>query len=380
MLLLPMLLLLHVFVLLSTVAATLEVPSCNHHTVYTYPVENIESCVVSANAVYFHGIFDFQKHSSMALFVNQVCRAMSVCIPPENFRLVLHTLLSPTRILQQAEAFLAQYRINHVIKWKKAFDTVAANHMRQAVLADVNRPDQLILQADADEFVSFDLLSHGVTKLLNRSNKCNHLMGNLRERVEREGHLINITLHDIRTPGVTRINQSIEENFPWTCSLKKTIEDAEDRKLVLYQAVYRPAVGNHRLLCATAKRFSHCTRALKNATHIPPRALWNTTDRPRLCSWGYDAQNKRKKLYIDHYKYTYGIIGYLKRRVQTFRAKRLAWWKESDAMIQYFRRHHNHICLNCTGTDEATCKLVKKDDDEVTDSNMLQKSSGRAAV
>ena len=104
--------------------------TCNWHTVHKFPVEDRAECLPSANHLYFHSIFDFQKESAMALFVNQVCRALSVCVPPSNFRLIIHTVKSPEPLLAQADQFLAQYGIG-AMKWDTPFDTILANKKRK---------------------------------------------------------------------------------------------------------------------------------------------------------------------------------------------------------------------------------------------------------
>jgi len=336
----------------------LDVPTCNFHTIHTYPVEDQKMCVFAADQVYFHGIFDFQKSSAMALFVNQVCRALAVCIPPANFRLIFHTLLSPPQLLHQASHFLTSNGIHNVTIWDKPFDSVSASKMRLVSLADVHKKDQLILQVDADEFANFDFLSFGIKKLLSRSNRCDYLMGTLRERVAENGHLINITLSDSRTPGVKATDLSIEAQFPWTCELKKEIEAAADRKLVLYRALYRPAIGNHRLMCQRPPggKFSECMRSFKNSSFLPPLSLEESTRRPAFCHWHLKHQ---KRMLIDHYKYTYGIIGYLRRRVQVFKEKKLEWWRESWAMLKYLHDHGNRVCVECQGKNDPKCQLVE---------------------
>lgn len=343
------------YILVCVGSTALSVPSCNFNTVYTYPVVDEQSCVFRASSVYFHGIFDFQKPSAFPLFVNQVCRALSVCIPPENFRLVFHTVQAESGKLELADQFMAEYNIKEALRWNMPFDTRAANKVRQISLADVNLPTQLILQVDADEFISFERLSAGIKKLLDKSNRCTHLMGILRERVEKTGRLVDITLSDIRDPGVTRYDLSIESTFPWICSVKKSIEEAQDRKLVLYSAIYRPQSGNHQLMCSDRRReYSECMKSYVNSS-IPPLALTGRYNSPYVCSW-YSKQNNSRKMYIDHYKYTNGIVEYLRRRVARFRKMRMSWYKESEAMLAYLESHNNSICVNCVGPSEPTCR------------------------
>lgn len=145
-----------------------------------------------------------------------------------------------------------------------------------------------------------------------------------------DGSLINISLAD-----------SVENSFPLQCEIKKVLEKAAHKKIVMYRATYRPEVGNHRLFCQRAYDLDDC-----NEKKVPHKTLYpKMTHLPRQCSSRMvpviignkekspifsSIDSGQKSLFgrvnqenfeaefslpIDHYKYVWGLQQYLEKRL-----------------------------------------------------------------
>jgi hypothetical protein len=203
------------------------------------------SQILAANGqgeVIFHAIFDFIRPSSLPLMaqqvkrvrtprptmpcpialcsyysyyhviVTQVCRIMESCILPENFKILLHSVGAIRSDFRTAARFLKQYNIKY-ITWKSTFDTAAAQHARLHVLGSTNRTNQLILQADIDEFPDLSHLQTMTEVLLRADSPCDVFSGTLKDRMPLDGSLLNVS-----------IGTDLKVQFPLQCDIKKVLE------------------------------------------------------------------------------------------------------------------------------------------------------------
>lgn len=310
------------------------------------------SCRERMEDVFFHSLYDFVRPSGFSLFVHQICFALSVCIPPKNFRILLHSQNADFDLYLKAKAFLSESSITFV-EWDEEFDTIKAKKARIAVLQDVFRYDHFILQADSDEFPSRSAVVEAIGAI-RQSSSCDAYLGILRERVSSTGQLINITLPIGQQGG--KADYSLVSLFPYVCHLKKSVESAAVHKLVLYRAIYRPSVGNHKLVCsrpANALSYSECLSSIDKASYEHIREQISAETRPpKVC-------NRRREMAIDHYKYTSGVDFYLENRVKAFKQQGIPWYKESVSMLNYLKKHNNSICIHCP---ESRCHRSKERD------------------
>ena len=141
-----------------------------------------------------------------------MCRALANCISPDRFRIILHSVDAIREDFRTAARFLRQYGIKY-ISWKSTFDTVSAQYARLHVLHDVNQSNQLILQADIDEFPDLSHLKTMTAVLLKSDSPCDVFSGTLRDRMPLDGSLINVTVGD-----------DLDKLFPLRCEVKKHLE------------------------------------------------------------------------------------------------------------------------------------------------------------
>ncbi len=52
---------------------------------------NNNHCTEYFTNIFFHGVFDMTRFSSVPLLYHQVCQHLSLCIPKENFRIIIHS-------------------------------------------------------------------------------------------------------------------------------------------------------------------------------------------------------------------------------------------------------------------------------------------------
>ena len=81
-----------------------------------------DTCQVVSDNLYFHAVFDFQRASSLPLFMAQMCRALLSCVHPDNFRIVLQY---DSEVLNKKVFESAGGRYNDVAQ-KKCKDAQAA--------------------------------------------------------------------------------------------------------------------------------------------------------------------------------------------------------------------------------------------------------------
>ncbi len=262
-------------------------------------------------------------------------------------------------------------KISFVV-WRSRFDTVSAQIARLHVLRDVNREDQLILQSDIDEFPDLSHLRIMVELLLKRDSQCDVFSGTLWDRMPQSGELQNVSLV-----------RSLRGSFPLRCEIKRVLERAASKKIILYRAVYRPEVGNHRLFCQRSYSAAECelrrarapySHEYPNITRVPrqcssrmaPVLIGNSEKSPLLRPGhaiqksGFGRVDKPSEpdfsIPIDHYKYVYGLRDYLEKRVAVFMQKRIAWYKESQYLLDHIEAHEGKICVSCP---EVNCNEVQ---------------------
>ena len=315
-------------------------PTCSHSNFALLEdagTEGERHCDLIGEHVYFHGIFDFARPSSVPLLVNQVCRALTMCISKDKFRLVLHLLGGKcTSDYEAAADFLRSLGITFTV-WTGEFDTKSSQRARLVSLRDLQERDRKtsdwVLQVDADEMPVFHPNSlSSLLQKLQRDDDCDAVYGRLSERVTADGKLANITLG-------TRLDQQ----FPLLCNVKERVEQAQSRKLVLYRASYRAGIGNHRLVCEAGggseqQGLQKCSaifskRADFRQLHPAVGVL------PRKCNFG-------DLLDIEHFKYTWGLQGYLAERIRVFRQNKISWHSESEAVLRHVQMHGG-ICVSC---------------------------------
>ena len=171
---------------------------------------------------------------------------LASCVRPQNFKIILHSVGAIRSDFRTAARFLKQYGISYTM-WKSTFDSATAQFARLHVLDGVNRTNQLILQADIDEFPEMSHLKVMAEILLGPEAPCDVFSGTLLDRMPRDGSLVNIS-----------IGADLAEQFPLQCEVKKFLEKAAHKKIVLYRATFRPEVGNHRLRCQRAYSVDQC--------------------------------------------------------------------------------------------------------------------------
>ena len=301
-------------------------------------LEGERHCDLIGEHVYFHGIFDFARPSSVPLLVNQVCRALTLCISKDKFRLVLHLLGGKcTSDFQAASGFLRSLGISYTV-WTGEFDTKTSQRARLVSLRDLQERDRKtsnwVLQVDADEMPVFhpNSLSSLLQKLQHEHDECDAVYGHLSERVTADGKLVNITF-----------GTRLDLQFPLLCNVKERVEQAQSRKLVLYRASYRAGIGNHRLVCE-AGGGSEQQGLQKCAAIFAKRADFRQLHPvvgvlPRKCNFG-------DLLDIEHFKYTWGLQGYLTERIRVFRQNKISWHSESEAVLRHVQKHGG-ICVSC---------------------------------
>jgi hypothetical protein len=233
---------------------------------------------------------------------------MSLCIPKKNFRIVLHVpendQIDPnqqghrsTSILSQSNSLAGYYTAVKFLKdnsipfasWRGTFDTVAASTVRLWSLKDVKSSREVVLQVDMDEFPWFTGLDLAkiVDTLADDSSHTDVAFGYLMDRLPADGYPANITLAT-----------NLDVEFPMLCPLKRTLEKAASRKLVLYRATYRPSVGNHQLMCGESR--ANMTNCMQKINSHSMRDFFPKLDRTPYKS----ALQHRFR--IDHFKYTWG--------------------------------------------------------------------------
>ena len=345
------------------------------HSTSSVHSQDPTECDMVRHHIYFHAIFDFRRPSSLALTLNQVCRALELCIAAANFRVVLHlerkrlkgALGKPSNRFSRkcgpdylvVRDFLLASGIPFTV-WTGEFDTISSQRARMVALRDLQPQNpqsnhDWILQVDADEMPVFypTSLSYLMHRLQSRSHAdgCDAVYGYLSERVTGDGKLVNITL-----------GESLESKFPLLCNVKEGVEKAENRKLVLYRASFRAGIGNHRLICerkmrptrplsATAGEMENCRQIMEKRTDfrlMHPRVA----SLPRKCDDAHAPEIAT--LSIEHFKYTWGLQDYLQERIRVFKKKKLAWHSESSAVLSHLSRHSG-ICVSCP---QLKCKNV----------------------
>jgi hypothetical protein len=313
-----------------------------------------------ARSVYFHAIFDLLRPSSLPLLAHQVCRAMAHCIAPQNFRVILHAADAISNDLAVAKSFLFDNGITPYL-WRAAFLSSTASYVRLHALEGINASDSLILQSDIDEFPDFSHLKVMVHSLLAPDAPCDVFTGVLHERLTRSGDLINITLG---TP--------LGSTFPLRCDIKKSLQKDRMKKVVMYRASFRPELGNHRMRCQRAFSVEECHRKASRYSHLYPRMphlprqcesrtlpvlvgdpskslLFRSHSVGQKSSFG-DTDINQKPLFalpIDHYKFVWGLEGYLSRRVQNSRAFNVSWYREFQQLLHYLEHKEGSVCLDC---------------------------------
>lgn len=290
--------------------------------------------------LYFHSVFDFQRPSSLSLFTLQICRALQLCIAKSNFRVVLHISDISSTITIVATKWLIEMGIPF-ITWSGVFNTLTLQKIRLESLQGLNRSDQVIYQVDADEFPIFtdDNISSMLQALtsLQSSNlySCDLIDGYLTERVPSSGEFINIT-----------VAEPLIQQLPLTCNIKQSIERAMYRKVIMYRALFRPSIGNHRLICEEKKSVHDCLNMFnkptsgKNSASSLQQYHPHITRLPTHCS-------RQVRIEIDHYKYTWGVEKYLEKRVRTFKRAGLPWYRESTAVLENIKSSGGRICVEC---------------------------------
>ncbi len=163
---------------------------------------------------------------------------------------------------------------------------------------------------------------------------CDMIFGLLRERVSQNGELVNISS-----------SATLYDQFPLVCDVKSAVEGAQSKKLFLYRASFRPAVGNHRLICERKRDLQSCRESIDENSHSkyfhPPVNIL-----PRECS---------SFINIDHFKYTWGVKEYLEKRVSVFQKQGLWWHSESTAVLNHLKDNNGKLCVNCKALQ---CKNV----------------------
>lgn len=292
---------------------------------------------------------------------------MANCIPPENFEVLLHSVGAIHNDLNAATKFLRQHSIRYVL-WRSPFDSASAQFARLHILDKVNTTDQLILQADIDEFPDLSHLKVMAEILLQKDSPCDVFSGTLRDRLPSDGSLLNISL-----------GADMDSTFPLHCEVKKILEKAAHKKIVLYRASFRPEVGNHRLRCQRAFSIEQClSKKLRfeelypQMPHTPrqcssrimPVLIGDSAKSPLFSAPGSgqhsafghsNHKNSEFSLAIDHFKYVWGLESYLEERVRAFKKHRIAWYKESQHLLDHLKHNNGKICVKCP---EVGCALV----------------------
>lgn len=289
-----------------------------------------KDCIDNADKFYFHGVFETHRPSSYALVVHHICRALHLCITRSNFRIALHNSKSTHEFLM-AKKFLTNLQIPHRV-WTREFDTYSINNVRRLMLVDVTTRDKFIWQVDSDEFVPLDamkaIMRSAISSALYLPNDgCSFFKGDLIDRLPIDGSLVNIT-----------INTNLETDFPLACDIKKEMEKAEFRKLILYAGDQRPWIGNHKLLCEGEVNATSCYDTMRQKVN---KHLFPSMPVPQHIPTGcllYD-RNLRMKLsvVINHYKYVWGVEEYLANRVKRFKEKKIKWASESEDYLKAMR-------------------------------------------
>lgn len=284
---------------------------------------------------------------------------LASCVLPHNFKIILHTVGAIKSDFRTAARFLKQYDIRYTT-WKSTFDSASAQFARLHVLEGVNQTNQLILQADIDEFPDLTHLKSMAEILLKNNAPCDVFSGTLKDRMPKDGSLKNVSM-----------GTDLKIQFPLQCEIKKFLEKAAHKKIVLYRASFRPEVGNHRLRCQRAFSVEQCLEKKIRFEELYP----HLTQTPRQCSSrmmpvligdssksplfsapgsgqhsAFGHSNKKDEEYslpIDHYKYVWGLTSYLEERVRVFKSHRIRWYKESQQLLDHIQLNKGKICVEC---------------------------------
>ena len=65
------------------------------------------------------------------------------------------------------------------------------------------------------------------------------------------------------------------------------------------------------------------------------------------------AVRDKEKIFLDHYKYTWGVDDYLNTRVENFKAAKINWHKESTNVLRHLEDNGGVICVTCP---ESKCQ------------------------
>lgn len=287
-------------------------------------------CIEGSENIYFHAIFEMTRPSSYPLFVHQICRALYMCIPTQQFRIALHRPTNgPYYIFDRSVNFILSKGINYRV-WEQQFDTISINFLRNIMLRDIFLPSNIIWQADADEFVDLQQFGSMITNMLERPD-CDYFRGDLVDRLPRSGALINITM---RT--------DLSKAFELRCDIKQIMEKAEFRKLILYRGDQRPWLGNHRLFCD--RKFHNVTGCIKYMSERIPQKLFKMTPIPAKLPVACQLTGlNSKNIVIDHYKYVWGVQDYLEKRIDAFQKKKISWASESVKALHVLQSNNGKI-------------------------------------
>jgi hypothetical protein len=141
---------------------------------------------------------------------------------------------------------------------------------------------------DIDEFPSFNEVNlTRMVEVLTGRYRVDVAYGYLEDRLPADGWLTNLTL-----------SSNLDRDYPLVCPLKQTLERAASRKVVLYRALFRPAVGNHQIVCGDARsNVSSCVRKLKQ------HSMNDYFPLVERVPYKFPIKNRIR---IDHYKFTWG--------------------------------------------------------------------------
>ena len=183
-----------------------------------------------------------------------------------------------------------------------------------------------------------------------------------------DGSLVNVTM-----------GGNLHKQFPLQCEIKKFLEKAAHKKIVLYRAPFRPEVGNHRLRCQRAYSVKQCLQKKLRfeelyptmphtprqcSSRIMPVLIGDSSKSPLLSAPGsgqssaFGHSNKKDEEYslpIAHYKYVWGLKSYLEERVRVFKEHKIRWYKESQQLLDHIEHNNGKICVKCP---EVNCAVV----------------------
>lgn len=208
---------------------------------------------------YYHMIVGLENPTNFNLLIWRVCEGFQLCIPPQNFLLILHgpSQQQPTPSEQSNEsdaakesAALREYAMTtkrvvafledrgiSINLWHGEFSSDAKMEQAYALLKGKVDNNKIIYHTDIDEITDAKDLEEALKEL--GSGSCDYVRGSWSERLSRTGSLNKVEL-----------TSPLKLQYPLRCKVSdNVVGGGMTKKTVLYRANLRVDGGGHEVWC-----------------------------------------------------------------------------------------------------------------------------------